>query len=160
MKQRIIRICQITFITLVALLYLWRAVGTLSSAWQQVSEVNATFAPEQRAQLREATRTIGAEHVLFLFHPDKNLFLYRDEQGAEHVADYRLHLFLHDRALELDFEEDDFIPILKEKTLSPSPKLTAALNTLRQTPAYPLSLRDRISLAFDIAAWHIAGGLW
>lgn len=159
MKHTLIRTCQIAFIAAVALLYVVRALGTLSSAWQQAGEVNTTFAPEQRAQLREATRTIGDARVVFLFHPDKNLFLYRDEQGAEHVADYRQHLFLHDRALELDFEEDNFIPILKEKTLVPSPKLTAALDSLRQTPAYPLSLRDRISLAFDIAAWHIKRGL-
>lgn len=34
------------------------------------------------------------------------------------------------------------------------------MNTLRQTPAYPLFLRDRISLTFEIAVWHIKRGLW
>lgn len=160
MKHGLIRTCQLTFIAAVALLYVVRALGLLSSAWQDVSEVNTTFAAERRAQLHEATRTIAEDRVAFLFHPDKQLFLYRDEQGAEHVADYRRHLAPHEIVFKLDFEEDDFIPTPKEQTLVPTPKLTAALNTLRQAPAYPLSLRDRVCLMLDIAAWRIQRGLW
>lgn len=127
-----------------------------------MSEVNDTFAAEHRAQLHEAARTIGKNRIVFLFHPDNQLFLYRDKQGAEHVADYRLHLSPYDRALELDCDEDSdaFIPTPKEQTLTLTPKRTEALNTLRQTPAYPLHLRDRISLAFDIVAWHVERSLW
>lgn len=102
-----------------------------------MSEVNATFAAEHRALLHEAARTIGKDRIVFL--PDNQLFLYRDEQGAEHVADYRLHLSPYDRALELDCDEDSdaFIPTPNEQTLTLTPKRTEALNTLRQTPAYP-----------------------
>lgn len=153
MKHILIRTCQITFIAAVALLYLWKGAAVFSDAWKEVSEVNATFAADQRAQLSDVTRTVGEERVIFLFHPDKCFFLYRDEQGAEHIGHNRLHLFHYDVALELDFEEDSFIPSPKEKTLSSSPKLTAALKGLRRTPAYPLSLCDRISLAVDIMAW-------
>lgn len=159
MKCILIRTCQITFIAAVALLYVVRALGLLSSAWQNVSEVNTTFVPTQREQLRDVTRTIGDDRVVFLFQPDKHFILYHDEQGAEHIVHDRLHLPSYDEALDFYYDEED-IPTLKEKTLSPSPNLTAALNALRQMPPYPLSLRDRISLTFDIVVWHIKRGLW
>lgn len=152
MKHILIRTCQIGFIAAVALLYVVKVLGGFTDAWQEVGETSAFFAADRRAQLRDVTRTIGNDCIVFLFHPDKHLFLYRDEQGAEHIAHDRLHLFRYDRALDFYYEDEENIPTPPAKTLLPSPKLTAALNALRQTPAYPLSLRDRIGLAFDIMA--------
>lgn len=74
MKHLLIRTCQITFIAAVALLYLWKGSAVFSDAWKEVSEVNATFAADQRAQLSDVTRTVGEERVIFLFHPDKCFF--------------------------------------------------------------------------------------
>lgn len=152
MKHSLIRTCQICFIAAVALLYMWKALGGFSDAWQEVSEVNAAFAADRRAQLRDVTRTIGDDRVVFLFQPDKHFILYRDELGAEHIIHDRLHLPSYDEALDFYYDEED-IPTPKEKTLSSSPERTAALNALRKMPAYPLSRRDRIGLAFEIMAW-------